>query len=235
MKMNVFEPVIAVGNSGLLSFLLPAVFLILMSDFPKIEANSFFYLSRSGKKNWAWGQILFGGLAVIIFLLFAYASVIFFSLGNTEFSDNWSEITRTYVSKYPEKETSQVVQLLPPNLYNQMGVYKALISTAVLQFLMLFQLCMIFMAFTVTGKKRAGLVTVFMIMTCGMVTCAVDAKAMWAFPLSNSIIWLHYTPLFRKEIFPVWFSYFYFCSSSIFLMIYNVAIVKRISFNWEER
>ena len=235
MKMNVFEPVIAVGNSGLLSFLLPAVFLILMSDFPKIEPNSFFLLSRSGKKNWLYGQVLFAGFAIITFMVFVYVSVILFSLGNTEFSDEWSKITRTYVSKYPGKEASHVVQLLPPNLYNQMGVIKALVLTAILQFLMFFQMCMIFMAFTIGGKKKAGLVTIFMIMIGGMLTCTVDAKAMWAFPLSNSLIWLHYTPVFRKEIFPIWFSYFYFCASIIIMIIYNSVLIKKIDFNWEER
>ena len=230
MKMNVFEPIIAVGNSGLLNFLIPAVFLVLMSDFPVMEKNAFFMLSRSGRKNWAWGQILFGMFTIAVYLCFIYLTVIVFSYGNTEFSNNWSRITRTYVSKYPNKEGSFVVQLLPPNLYNQMGVYKALFSTVILQFLMLFQMCMIFMAFTVSGKKKAGLVTVFIILILGMLTCNVDTKSMWAFPLSNSLIWLHYTPIYREPIFPVWFSYAYFCVSIVLFVIINLRIVSRVSF-----
>ncbi len=50
IPMNIFEPIIAVGNSGLLVMLLPSVFLILQSDYPVIEPNSLMYLSRTGKK-----------------------------------------------------------------------------------------------------------------------------------------------------------------------------------------
>lgn len=45
--MIIFEPYIAVGNSGALTLFMPLVFLVLLSDYPKLGGNSMFYISRT--------------------------------------------------------------------------------------------------------------------------------------------------------------------------------------------
>lgn len=58
-KLNILEPFVAVGNSGMLVMLMPCVFLVLISDYPKMTGSTLFFIRRTGKTNWFWGQVLF--------------------------------------------------------------------------------------------------------------------------------------------------------------------------------
>ena len=68
-KLNILEPFVAVGNSGMLVMLMPCVFLILISDYPKMTGSTLFFIRRTGKTNWFWGQVLFLLMAIATFLL----------------------------------------------------------------------------------------------------------------------------------------------------------------------
>lgn len=56
--MNALEPFIATLNSGMVLLILPLGFLTLISDFPKIDGSTIFYIFRIGKKSWFCGQII---------------------------------------------------------------------------------------------------------------------------------------------------------------------------------
>ncbi len=58
-KMIAFETFIAVGNSGVLTLFIPLVFLILISDYPRLGGNSHFYIFRTGKKIGSGGSFCF--------------------------------------------------------------------------------------------------------------------------------------------------------------------------------
>ena len=51
-KMNsmlmIYEPFIAMTNSELLIMVIPAVFIVLISDFPRTDGNTMFYIMRTG-------------------------------------------------------------------------------------------------------------------------------------------------------------------------------------------
>ena len=57
--VNLLEPAIAVGNSGLILLLLPLFYILLISDSPKISANLYYLLPRAGRRNWVAGELLF--------------------------------------------------------------------------------------------------------------------------------------------------------------------------------
>ena len=70
--LNILEPFIAVANSQLLILIIPAVYLTLISDFPRTDGNTLFFLLRTGKLNWLLGQVLF-----VIMTIFTFVGVVF--------------------------------------------------------------------------------------------------------------------------------------------------------------
>lgn len=234
LPMNIFEPMIAVGNSGMLVMLLPAVFLILMSDYPVLESNSLLYLSRTGKRAWFWGQILFAVMSILTYLGGIFLLVTLSALGNTEFSASWSEATRTFIARNPEKADSFLAELLPSNLYNQLTLPQAIFYTFTLLALYLFLLCMILLMFTMLKRRTIGVLSAYGVLLCGVITCAARLHSMWMFPMANSIIWLHYTEILRKPIYPILNSYLYLGVSSAVFFAVNRFLLRRMEFEQTE-
>lgn len=234
LLMNLFEPIIAVGNSGMLVMLLPAVFLILMSDFPVIESNSLLYVSRTGKRAWFWGQILFGVLSILTYLCGVFLLVSLSAAGNTEISLTWSEATRTYVARNPTKADSFIAELLPSNLYNQLSLPHAILYTFSLLALYLFLLLVLLLLFAMLKKRSLGIFITYFTLLCGVITCSVRLDSMWIFPMANSIIWLHYTEILRKPVYPIQNSYLYFGVLIGLTLLLSRAFLRRMEFEQTE-
>lgn len=229
-KIGILEPFAAVGNSTLLIMFLPAVYLVLMSDFPKFDGGSMFYISRVGKREWLFGQILFAVMSTLTYILSMFVFIAVFSLSNAELSLSWSDCTRYYIAKFPNEATSFAVRLLPSNLYNQIELVPAVLHTFFLLFLNLLLLSLILMTFKISSMKTAGLFANLTVIALGFVTCITNTKIMWWFPMANSIIWFHYTEILRDPIMPVWFSYAYFAVIIILLIIAAMLVVKKSNF-----
>lgn len=229
-KMSLLEPFAAIGNSGLLVMLLPAVYLVLMSDFPKFDGNSMFYISRTGKMNWLFGQLLFALMSIVTYILAALVLVTLFSVGSADFSFSWSECTRFYAARFPDKEFTFASQLLPSNLYNQISLISSIVYTVTLLTMYLFLLTLILMIFKLLSLKSAGLFASLGVIALGTATCAVKTKIMWCFPMANTIIWLHYTAILREPIVAIWYSYAYFAVAIIVLLFVSVILTKHANF-----
>lgn len=130
--LNLLEPLIAVGNSGMLTLIIPLVFLTLMSDFPKTDGSSLFFLSRTGRYNWLLGQILFGVMSALTFLAAIYVICTAFLMNRAFLADGWSMVVKRYDLLFPEEAVGFASELVPPNLYNQMTPFSAAIQTFVL-------------------------------------------------------------------------------------------------------
>ncbi|MBQ8121180.1 MAG: hypothetical protein IJ172_10450, partial [Ruminococcus sp.] len=110
-KLNILEPFVAVGNSGMLVMLMPCVFLILISDYPKMTGSTLFFIRRTGKTNWLWGQVLFLLMAIATFLLAVLIGSALVSGG--AFAGSWSNTVTKYAARFPNEADSFVSQLLP--------------------------------------------------------------------------------------------------------------------------
>ena len=229
-KMSLLEPFAAIGNSGLLVMLIPAVYLVLMSDFPKFDGNSMFYISRTGKMKWLFGQLMFAVMSIVTCIMAVLLSVTLFSLGSAEISFSWSECTRFYAARFPEKEFSYASGLLPSNLYNQISLMSSVIYTVTLLALYLFLLTLVLLIFKLLSIKSAGLFASLGVVAVGTATCAVEADIMWWFPMANTIIWLHYTPILSEPILAIWYSYAYFAAAITVLLVISVILTKRANF-----
>lgn len=228
VPLTVFEPFEAIGNSGMLVMLIPCVFLILLSDYPIISGNTLFFVQRTGKLNWLLGQLLF-----IIAAIFSYMGMIFLVsilISGGEFRAEWSETVRLFSARFPDESDSFASELLPSNLYNQIPLMTSVMQTFFLMSAYLFLLVLILYLFKLLHIKSAGLIAVFIIIGLGVATCSLKTPAMWYFPMSNTIVWLHYTEILREPVIPIWRSYLYFAVSIAVLLSANIAMLKKLQF-----
>lgn len=228
--MCMWEPFAALGNSGVLIMVLPAVFLVLMSDFPRLDGNGLFFLQRSGRKNWLLGQILFAVMSAVTYLGAVLASTIFLSAWKGNSRLEWSESTRFYRAVFPEETDTFAAQLLPPNLYNQITLPKSILYTLSLVFLYLFLLALILLFSKLVGKQAFGMISCVAVMGAGLATCTVHGKVMWLFPTANAIIWLHFTEIQKKPVWPIGYSYLYFGAIILILIMLSFGILKKYDF-----
>jgi len=230
--MIIFEPFIAVGNSGALTLFIPLVFLVLFSDYPKLGGNSLFYISRTGKTAWLCGQILFLLMAVLTFLGAIFAASVLFSGGH--FGTEWSEAVRKYAARFPEEAHNFDSQLLPSNLYNQIPMMSALWQTSALLAMYLLSFALIIYLLKMLFSSSVGLAGALVVMAVGVAATSLYSPIKWAFPTANTIIWLHYEEILRAEIYPMWASFAYFGALLAALIFGNFLALKRLKFT-EER
>ncbi len=229
IPITIMEPVVSVGNSLITILLLPAIYIILISDYPAIEENSLQYVSRCGRKAWFFGQLISSALCTASYLLFFFTVSVLLSADGSDFVLEWSDATKKSVSLIENGEASIAYRLLPSNLYNQIQIKDALFHTFALLFLYLFLLSLVMMFFCIIGLRRYGLVTIYLIVFLGFVTINIKGLK-WLFPMSNSIIWMHYEKIMRKPITPIVNSYIYFGVIIIIIAAVSRSLLKRMDF-----
>ena len=225
-KLNILEPFVAVGNSGMLVMLMPCVFLILISDYPKMTGSTLFFIRRTGKTNWFWGQVLFLLMAIATLLLAVLVGSMLVSGG--AFSDSWSNTVTKYAARFPNEADSFVSQLLPSNLYNQLSLFSAVLHTIALMTMYLFSLSLIIYFFKLIHIQSFGLFAAIFIVAAGVMTCSLKSQSMWAFPMANTIVWLHYDEILSRRNFPVWCSYAYFATAITVLLTLNACAARKL-------
>ena len=228
VPLTVFEPFVAIGNSGMLVLLMPCVFLILISDYPVISGFTLLCVQRTGKLNWFIGQLIF-----ILFTIFSYVGVIFtvsVLTSGGEFRTEWSDTVRFYASNFPDEYNSFTSELLPSNLYNQIPLMTSVVQTFFLMSAYLFVLVLVLYLFKMLNIKSAGLFAVFVIIGLGVSTCSIKSASMWYFPMANTIVWLHYTKILREPVIPISRSYIYFAIIITLLIVLNFVALKKMQF-----
>ncbi len=229
--LNLFEPFIAVANSGAILLIIPLVFMTLISDFPKIDTNTVFYISRTGRSSWLLGQIL-----KLVFMAASFLAVIFLGavlpmLGSGFVSENWSKVATDFVLEFPERAQNFGVRLLPVNLYNQMSVAEAAVQSYLLVFVYLLTIGLLMLAFSLARRKNAGFVFTACVISLGTAFCSVNTQLMWTMPMANALIWLHYTKYFKQPIVSVTFSVFYFLIVIAALLLFCIFAVRRFDYD----
>lgn len=226
--LNLVEPFLAVCNSGLLALFRPVVFILLMCDFPVMGHSTLLTVSRCGKLNWFLGQMLFALWCILSYIGAMLLGCVLMSHGS--FGTVWSDTASKYAARFPDSANDLVSQLLPPNLYNQLPLGAALLHSVLLMLLSLVVTVLTLCLFKMLCLRTAGIFTVIAVCAFGAVTCALKVRAQWLFPTANSIVWLHFQELFRRQNVPVYVSYLYFGICILILFIADLTALKRLQF-----
>lgn len=225
--LNAVEPYIAALNSGSLLLIIPLGFLAISSDFPKIDRAAMFGIIRTGRLNWFLGQLVNLVMMCAAYLFFIFAA----STAQTAFTGfwdlNWSNVALHFAQEFPEQSMNFGVLLLPKNLFNHLSLWGAAVQSTLFVFLYLILLGMIMMYFTILGRKSAGMIVCGGLIAAGSALCSIKANLMWALPMANSVVWLHYTEFRRKPFYPIWCSWLYFGAIIAFLLIFSLIMLKR--------
>ena len=100
--INVYEPFVALLNSNFMILLVPAVFLAIMSDYPRIDGNTLFVVQRAGKGNWFFGQILYAQMSILSYLLVVFVGMMVPVLWGGSFSAKWSPVVSEFAYSFPD-------------------------------------------------------------------------------------------------------------------------------------
>ncbi len=226
--LNVMEPFIAAGNSGMLALFLPLVFLLLISDFPIMGGNTIFFINRTGKLNWFLGQILF-----IIISIFVYIGTILLScmvMSKGTFSTEWSNVITKFNAAFPDEAGGFVSKLIPSNLYNQIPILNAVIGTVLLIAMYLLTLALILCLMKMLYLRGAGLLSALTVIVLGAASCSLKINVMWIFPTANTLMWLHYKEILKEPITPVENSFLYFLILIAVLFTANLFVLRNLQF-----
>lgn len=229
--MNALEPYIATLNSGMVLLILPLGFLTLISDYPKIDGSTIFYIFRIGKKSWFCGQIIRLFLMTSAYILAMFIASVAGVVMCGFMGEEWSPVATRFASEFPEQSGNFGVLLLPENLYNQMSLPAAVVESTLFVFAYLFTLGMIMLAFSIGKRKTAGIVVCGFLISIGAALCSINSSLMWIFPMAHSVVWLHYTEFLREPIFPVWGSVIYFAVIISAALIFCVPSLKRFDYD----
>ncbi len=229
-SLSLFEPFIALSNSGVILMAMPLCFLVLMADYPENSTFDMTYGMRTTKRCWIMGQILFSLFAVTGFTLFMLLSSVLMSAGHAEWMSEFSYGITHYVTLFPERAYGLIYELVPSNLYNQMTLFQAVGRTFLLLVLYLFLLTSVLLLFTIIRKRWLGLIINFIILAGGVVTTAAKSRFMWFFPMAHTIPWLHYREYYRKQVFPLWGSYLYLTAFVLLLLMLSIIFAHRFEF-----
>lgn len=229
--INIIEPFIAIGNSALLLFVMPIVFLALISDFPKSDGNSMFYMLRTGKVNWFLGQTLFAIIAGVTYVAALFSMSCLAVIKNSYIYNEWSDVVYLYYKYFPEDHENIILDLITDRLYNNLTPIQALTHTATLMLLLIIMIALIQLLSFAYSRKMVGLLINICLLCMGIGTTLFEGSIKWAFPVSNAVAWMHYDRVLKKPIVPIVNSYLYFIIIVVVLLVWNVIAIKKYDFS----
>lgn len=229
--INIIEPFIAIGNSALLLFIMPIVFLALISDFPKSDGNSMFYMIRTGKVNWFLGQTLFAIVAGISYVGAILGISCLVVMKNAFIYNEWSDVVYLYYKYFPNDYDNVILDLITDRLYNNLTPLQAFTHTALLMLLMVIMTALIQLLSFAYNRKMVGLLINICLLCMGIGTTLFEGSLKWVFPVSNAVAWMHYDRVFKKPIVPIINSYLYFIIIIVVLLVWNIIAIKKYDFS----
>lgn len=225
--LNALEPYIAALNSGSLLLIIPLGFLAVSSDFPVIDASAMFGIIRTGRKSWLLGQLVNLLMMCAGYLAAVFVSSTFFTAFSGFWGTKWSDVALNFSVEYPKYSQNFGALLLPQNLYNHLSLPEAAAWSTLFVFVYLLLLGIILLFFTILGKKTAGVVVCGGIIAAGSALCSIKSELMWALPMANSVVWLHFTEFRRKPVYPIWCSWIYFAVIFIVLIVLCSIMIRK--------
>lgn len=228
------------GNSILLSSML---LILLFADMPFISAGTPFYLMRTSRRTWLFGQAVYIVLATGIYMAFILLSTALVCMNNSFIGNMWSETAAILGYSGAGKVVAlpalvKTLEMSTP--YEAMGVIFALmlLYTLLMAFIML--------TFNIQKGQLAGVVSVFIFSLFGFLLNPQLLKALfglpdalmykaniamgWVSPLNHATYHMHN---FGYDLLPrIWQTYVIFVVLIIFCFLLALRIIRKYNFNF---
>lgn len=228
VPINLFEPFLANINSNYIITIILFCFLVLISDFPRMEGNNGYFLIRTDRKIWLWGKLLFAFLACITYVSALFLILTVKASQVSFFADGWSYIMKDFYTLYQEIAREHgIICIVQDSIYNNYTPFQAFWFTILLLIGMLFSLCLIMMIFNLCNKKIGGIITNIIIIVYGFMLAYSHSKYSCVLPVGNIMLQVQNTA--THTIVPISVPFIYFAVMVICLLILNVILVKRVT------
>ena len=230
-RLNIFEGFIGITNSQLLVLIIPVVFLGIMGDFPRVDGNSVFYLSRVGRINWLFGQVVFAMMAAGTYLALLFGFSIVTVVGRSFTANVWSDVTTRYYLFAPDDYGSKVANLTTGRLYNNVTPGQATVHILGLMFLLMVLISVVLLVMFVMKMRMAGIILTTAMLCIGCVLSYMDIGVKWIFPTNHTILEIHFDEIYRKPIMDIAWSYLYYIGIIVVLLIVAVVRIDKFDFS----
>ncbi len=230
-KLSVLEPFTAVCNVQLIMLAVPLVFLVLISDYPRVDNNSAFFIPRIGRLNWVLAQIVLMLTQVLSYISGLFLFITGVSLIHCSWGSGWSSVAVNYLLAFPEEVGSFVGTLLTGQLYRQMLLPEAAFQSAALVALLLLLIGMIQLVFSVLKLRRIGFIVSAGMVAVGQALAFINSSAAWLFPVAHALVKMHFSDYYRKPIMQLEVSYIYFGGLILALMIVSIWRIRNYNYD----
>lgn len=193
--VNIVEVFLAVANSKMFLLILPVLFLVIISDFPRIDSDALFFIMRSGRINWLIGQMFFLIKAVMSYLGIIIAYTLLIGAIHGYIGNGWS----LTVTNYQDFYGAEAVCYIPVELYWQMPPYEAFLKSVFLIFGYFILTGMGLLLFSIYDLKKIGFAIVTAILAIGTAAAAAGFSVMWLFPTAHAILEKHFDTIKRTQ------------------------------------
>ncbi|HBZ64606.1 MAG TPA: hypothetical protein DEO89_08430 [Lachnospiraceae bacterium] len=227
-SLLVIEPYIALINSNFMILIMPVLFLVLLSDFPRVDANAYFYLVRTGKTNWVLGQLLYGVVITAGYLLMQFAGMVIPVLAEGRWGTGWSPVITDFAREFPEYAQSAGAVSIQPQLYYHVPPWEAVLVGSALLAAYLYLLLLIKLLCFLLRAKTIGLLLCFFVIAFGTGLCTTFSQMRFLMPMGNSILGIHYSQYYMKMVFPLEYSVIYFAVLIGVFIIGIIGLRKRL-------
>lgn len=227
-SLLVIEPYIALINSNFMILIMPVLFLVLLSDFPRVDANAYFYLVRTGKTNWVLGQLLYGVVITAGYLLIQFAGMVIPVLAEGRWGTGWSPVITDFAREFPEYAQSAGAVSIQPQLYYHVPPWEAVLVGSALLAAYLYLLLLIKLLFFLLRAKTMGLLLCFFVIAFGTGLCTTFSQMRFLMPMGNSILGIHYSQYYMEMVYPLEYSVIYFAVLIGVLIIGIIGLRKRL-------
>lgn len=227
-SLLVIEPYIALINSNFMILIMPVLFLVLLSDFPRVDANAYFYLVRTGKTNWVLGQLLYGVVITAGYLLMQFAGMVIPVLAESRWGTGWSPVITDFAREFPEYAQSAGAVSIQPQLYYHVPPWEAVLVGSALLAAYLYLLLLIKLLCFLLRTKTMGLLLCFFVIAFGTGLCTTFSQMRFLMPMGNSILGIHYSQYYMEMVYPLEYSVIYFAVLISVFIIGIIGLRKRL-------
>ena len=230
-EIMVLEPFVAVSNSAVLLFIIPGVYLSFMGDFPQIDGNTMFYIQRTGKRNWLFGQFLFSVMASVTFVCATLLGTCVCVVLRCSFQNRWSLVATQYVKYYPERSDSMIANFITGRMYNNLKPVEATLLSVFMMTLYMVLISMMLLTGFAIGKRTINIGVIGIIICLGSAYALSESSARWIYPTAHTLMWLHFDLIYQRQVFPVIYSVGYMVVLIIFLLAVDYLFLDSYDFS----
>ena len=239
--MQAFEPFVWTFGDANSVLMISLLLILLFADIPFLGAGVPYYLVRMKRRTWAWGQLIYIGLATFIYMLFIFLATTLICMQNSFIGNMWSETAA--ILGYSGAGKAIVL----PALIKTLEMSRPYQCAGTIFLLMLFYtlvLSLLMLLLKLKRGKSAGIVAAFAFSLYGLLLnpqlirqiTGVKEEEMykanvavgWLSPLNHATYHMHN---FGYDLLPrMWHTYAIFGALILLLMFLILRAIRRYNF-----